>query len=96
MFWFFFFALFQAVVPLHSLYTLSCEVSSENYQLKVDLAAANDKLNHANSVVNQLALELQKTHIQHFKDGFHHFQVMGSRMYPKINFGQIPFEDGSV
>lgn len=53
-----------AVVPLHSLYTLSCEVSSENYQFKVDLASAKDELNHANFVVNQLALELQKTHIQ--------------------------------
>lgn len=42
------------IVSLHLLYTLACEVSSENFQLKAELGALKNKISHLSSIINEL------------------------------------------
>lgn len=81
------------VVAMHSLYTSSYEISLENHQLKVEQLSLENELGYAKSFINHLVVELQKTHKKHFDNGFRHYQTMGTTLYPKMDFSNIPYFD---
>lgn len=78
---------------MDSLYTLSCETTSEIFRLKAELVVVKNETSHENTAVTQLVMELQNVRSQRFRDGFHHWQVVGSRTHPEFDFGQIPLDD---